>query len=135
MKKHLHILLWVVLLNYLAQIPYAIHLYHNLAKTNLSGAALLGLTFLLFLVSYLLLIRNKVMGYIGMIAFLSIEFLFYLGNFISSILHGYAPFFQLANPDPILWVVFFIGYVNFIATGYFLYYLLRHQKMGGNYKK
>ena len=56
--------------------------------------------------------------------FLTMEFLFYVWNAIGSVVHGFGLFFQIYNPDPILKIVFIIGYVNLFAAGYFLFLLI-----------
>ena len=43
-----------------------------------------------------------------------------MGSKSSGVIHGYGLFFQLANPDLLLRVVFAIGYINLFASGYFL---------------
>ncbi len=127
MKKPLYILLGITLANYIAQIPYDLYLYHGLTG-NPRAALLLAATFALFAVSFALLARRSRVGYAGMIIFLSLEFLFYFSNFIFSMMIGHAPFFQLANPNPILFAAFLIGYINLFASGYFLFDLVRHRK-------
>ena len=127
MKTHLRILFWIVVANYLAQIPYSIHLYGSALGTNQKGTLLLLATFLLFLVPYLLIIKKSHAGYFGILIFLTIEFLFYVWNFVGSILHGFPPFYHLSNHDPILFTAFLIGYINLFASGYFLYYLLKNR--------
>ena len=129
MKTHLSVLFWIVIANYLAQIPYSIYLYHTAWGTNIAGALLLLATFLLFIIPYMLLRRGSAAGYAGLLIFLTIEFLFYLWNFAGSVLHGYPPFFHLANRNPILFTVFLIGYINFLAAGYFLYYFLKNKSL------
>lgn len=129
MKKHLFWLLAITILNYIAQIPYALHLYHRILGANPWGAVMLGLTFLMFIIPYILLSRKSPLGYYGMVVFLTVEFIFYLLNFIGSLLRGYPPFFQIANSDRILVFVFLIGYINFLGSGYFLLYFMRNQKI------
>ncbi len=62
-----------------------------------------------------------------MLLYLSAEFLFYVWGVIASVIHGYGIFFQLRNPDVLLRTVFAIGYLNLLASGYFLYLLLGHR--------
>lgn len=124
MKNHLRALFAIVIANYIAQIPYNFHIYHTLSRSSRGSLLLIG-SFLLFIIPYALIIRKKKGGYAGMLAFLSIEFLFYLLNFVGGIAMGYGWFFQLANPDPLLFAVFFVGYANFLAAGYFIYYFIR----------
>ncbi len=128
MKNISRILFCIIIANYLAQIVYAQHVYHNVIGKNLSGLLLLGATFFLFIIPYFLLQKGIRGGYVGMIFFLSAEFLFYFMNLIFSMIHGYPPFFQLANPDRILFMVFLIGYINLFASAYYLYYLLKNRK-------
>jgi hypothetical protein len=132
MKTHLKILFVVVIANYLAQIVYRVHLYHSALGQNFAGALLLGGTFLLFIIPYMLIMQGKRSGYIGMLIFLVIEFVFYLENFVGSIIQGYAPFYQLSNPDPILFTAFLIGYINFLAAGYFIYYFFKNRPWPSN---
>jgi hypothetical protein len=127
MKTHLTVLFWIVIANYLAQIPYSLHLYHTALGPNLKGTVLLLATFLLFIVPFLLIWRGSRAGYIGIMIFLSIEFLFYFVNFVASVIHGYPPFFHLGEHDPILFTAFLIGYINFLAAGYFLYYFIKNK--------
>lgn len=127
MKNNLYGLFIIVITNYLIQIPYDYHLY-GFNNLNIRGMVLLILSFVLFIVPYVLLLIKKSGGYSGMILFLTIEFLFYLLNFIGSIAHGYTPFYQLKNADPILFTAFLVGYINFIASGYFLFYFLNNRK-------
>jgi hypothetical protein len=134
-KTHLRILFWIVVANYLSLIPYSLHLYHNLWGTNLKGTLLLIATFLLFLIPYILLQKGRQAGYIGMLVFLTVEFLFYLENFVGSLIHGFPPFYHLANPDPILFTAFLIGHTNFIAAGYYLYYFLKKRVAILEYQK
>jgi hypothetical protein len=94
MKTFLTVLFWIVTANYLAQIPYSLHLYHTPVGTSAKGAVLLLATFLLFIVPYLLLRRGSPAGYTGMIVFLSLEFLFHFVNFVAAIARGYPPFFH-----------------------------------------
>ncbi len=64
-----------------------------------------------------------------MLFYLSLEFLFYLWNIVNSgFRQGYGWFFQLREQDPVLWVVFAIGYLNFFASGYFLILLILRRK-------
>ncbi len=62
-----------------------------------------------------------------MLVFLSAEFLFYLWGIIGTIVRGPGLFFQINNPDLLLRIVYSIGYMNFFASGYFLFHLLRHR--------
>ncbi len=120
------ILFLLILANFIAQIPYYLHLYYNpnnlLAQAK--GALLMLFVFGVFLLASTLLFKRRVLGYWLMVIFLAIEFLFYLWNTIGEVIHGYGLFFHLNNPDLLLKVVFAIGYVNLFASGYFLALLL-----------
>jgi hypothetical protein len=116
----------IILANFVAQIFYFIHLYYTPQNPlpNLQSTLALGSVFVLFLAGVVLLLLKPYMGYIVLSIFLALEFFFYLWNIIGGMLHGYGMFFHLAEPDPTLWVVFAIGYLNFFASGYFLFLLL-----------
>ena len=120
------ILFLLILANFIAQIPYYLHLYYNpnnvLAQAK--GGLLLLFVFGVFLLASILLFKRQVLGYWLMVIFLAVEFLFYLWNTIGEVIHGYGLFFHLNNPDLLLRAVFAIGYVNLFASGYFLALLL-----------
>jgi len=120
------ILFLLILANFIAQIPYYLHLYYRpdnpLAHVT-KGLPLL-VVFVVFLLASLLLFKRQALGYWLMVLFLAVEFLFYLWNTIGAVIHGYGLFFQLTNPDLLLRAVFTIGYVNLFASGYFLGLLL-----------
>jgi hypothetical protein len=120
------ILFFLILANFIAQIPYYLHLYYNpnnvLAQAK--GGLLLLFVFGVFLLASILLFKRQALGYLLMVIFLAVEFLFYLWNTIGEVIHGYGLFFHLNNPDLLLRAVFAIGYVNLFASGYFLALLL-----------
>jgi hypothetical protein len=89
---------------------------------------MIGSVFLLFLASYGLLLRGHKAGYAAMLIYLAVEFLFYLWNILGGVQHGFGWFFHLKEHDPILWVVFAIGYLSFFASGYFLALLLSQRR-------
>jgi hypothetical protein len=116
--------------NYLAQVPYYLDVYywpHHVAP-NLSGALLLGATFVWFLVGYIMLARGIRPGYWLLLSFLLVEVCFYLYNMLNQVAHGYPPFLHLVARDAILTSVFDIGYLNLLCGLYFLYYLVRHHR-------
>jgi hypothetical protein len=119
-------LFFLILANFIAQIPYYLHLYYNpnnvLAQAK--GGLLLLFIFGVFLLASILLFKRQALGYWLMVIFLAVEFLFYLWNTIGEVIHGYGLFFHLNNPDLLLRAVFAIGYVNLFASGYFLALLL-----------
>lgn len=119
----------VVLANYLAQIPYYLDVYyvpHGVAP-NMRGTLMLLATLVWFLVGVVLLARGSRAGYWVLLSFLLVEVGFYAYNMANQVMHGYAPFFHLQARDPILFVVFAIGYLNLIAGIGFIYMLLRHR--------
>ena len=120
------ILFLLILANFLAQIPYYLHLYYNPNNllAQLRGGYLLLIVFAVFLLASFLLFKRTVIGYWLMVMFLAVEFLFYVWNTLGEVIHGYGLFFHLNNPDLLLRVVFAIGYVNLFASGYFLGLLL-----------
>ena len=120
------ILFLLILANFIAQIPYYLHLYYNLNNVlaQAKGGLLLLFVFGVFLFASILLFKRQVLGYWLMVMFLAVEFLFYLWNTIGEVIHGYGLFFHLNNPDLLLRAVFAIGYVNLFASGYFLGLLL-----------
>ncbi len=116
-----------VVANYVAQVPYALHLYGT--RYNLAGTAALALTLAWFLTGFLLLVRQNALGYPLTLSFLLVDFGFYLFNIITSSIHGFGPLYHLSRlDDPILWVVFLVGYVNFVAAGYLIWQLLRGRR-------
>jgi len=89
----------------------------------------MGSVFALFLVSYILLMKKRKAGFYMMVFYLCLEFFFYLWNIIGSGLRPeYGWFFHLRDRDPILWMVFAVGYLSFFASGYFLALLLYRHK-------
>jgi len=120
------ILFLLILANFIAQIPYYLHLYYNPNNllAQLRGGFLLLIVFVLFLLASFLFFKRTVIGYWLIVIFLAVEFLFYVWNTLGGVIHGYSFFYHLANPDLILRAVFAIGYVNLFASGYFLCLLL-----------
>ena len=116
----------VVVMNYVAQVAYYLRLYYfpHHAPPALWGSLALAVTLAWFLVGFALLWRGPVAGYWLTLSFLAVETGFYLYNEINQVAHGYPPFFHLANPDPVLWVVFAIGYLNMVAGVVFIAALL-----------
>ncbi len=120
----------LILANFIAQIPYFIHLYAQTQSlaSDLRSAAIMGGVFALFISGSILLARHKPAGYWMMVVFLAAEFLFYAWNTLRSVLRGYPLFFQIHNPDILLRIVYTIGYINLFASGYFLVLLWLHRK-------
>ncbi len=113
-----------VVANYAAQVPYALHLYGT--RYDRAGVAVLALTLVWFLAGFLLLVRRSPLGYPLTLSFLVVDFGFYLFNIVNSSVHGFGPLYHLSRlGDPVLWTVFLVGYVNFVAAGYLIWRLLR----------
>jgi hypothetical protein len=120
------ILFLLILANFIAQIPYYIHLYYNPNNllSQVKGGLIMIFVFVVFLLASILLFKHTALGYWLMFIFLTVEFLFYLWNTFGEVIHGYGLFFHLNNPDLLLRAVFAIGYVNLLVSGYFLCLLL-----------
>ncbi len=116
----------LILANFVAQIPYFIHLYAGRQSfgVTLRSSVIMGAVFAVFLVGSVLFFQGKRAGYWLMIGFLTTEFLFYLWNVVGSALRGNGLFFQIHNPDLTLRIIYSIGYVNLFAAGYFLFLLV-----------
>jgi hypothetical protein len=128
-RRHLEVLIAVVLTNYLAQIPYTLHLYG--LTPNPRGVLLLGATLLWFAAGTVLLLRARRVGYWLVLSFLAAELAFYFRNEIMLIPAGYGLPYHLAHTrDALLWVVFLIGDLNFVAAAYFVWYLLVPRSSG-----
>lgn len=129
MKKMHAVQLWIlfmiILADFIAQIPYTVHLYGAARLVKIfPGSILMYAVFVWFLAGFIFFMQKKTFGYRLLISFLAVEFLFYLWNFVGSLVHGFPLFFQLANPDMLLRIVFAIGYLNLFASGYFFVFLL-----------
>jgi hypothetical protein len=119
----------LILANFITQVPYYFHLYFQTQPLSITlrSLVIMGVVFAFFLSGPILLFNKKRLGYWLTISFLSIEFLFYLLNQISSVSHGYGLFFQINNPDLTLRVIYSIGYTNLFACGYLLFLLMRYR--------
>ena len=98
------ILFLLILANFIAQIPYFLHLYYKPGMnllTQLRPSLIMGFVFAVFLLASILLFKRTVAGYWLMLIFLAVEFLFYLWNTLGEVIHGYGLFFHLNNPDPL----------------------------------
>lgn len=120
----------VTLVNFLVQIPYYFHQYYVTAHLPPSpiGVVLMSGVLAWFLGGYYLLLKGKKSGYILITAFLTVEFLFYLMTQVTQLLGGHGVFLYVLHPsDPFLFLVFGIGYINFIASALLLYFLVRYR--------
>jgi hypothetical protein len=116
----------VVIANYGAQVVYALHLYGT--TLSRSGALLLGATLAWFLIALSLYRAGKRAGYWLLLAYAAVQFLFYFNAEIIGTLVGAGLPYQLGRTDdPIIWLTFLVGDLNFVAAAGVLVYLLRHR--------
>jgi len=137
-RLFLWLMLAVVGANYLAQIPYYLHVYYipRGAAPAWGGSLLLGATLAWFLAGYILLARGSRLGYWMVVSYLLVVVIFYARNMFTQVTHGFAPFFHLQTRDPILFAVFGIGYLNLIGGFCFLVYLaVRYRSFIGDQAK
>jgi hypothetical protein len=128
------VLFALILLNFLAQIAYFVHLYwgRQALSVTVRSFLIMGAVFAFFLAASWLFFTGRRHGYTMMLAFLSVEFLFYLFGLIQSLVRGFPPFFQTQNPDVVLRIIFSIGYMNLFASGYFILLLLLYRPLFGD---
>jgi hypothetical protein len=122
-------LLVVVVLNYFAQIPYYFHQYYlgrHLAP-SWTGTLLLLFTLLWFLAGYTRFVSGKKYGMGLLLSFLAAQVLFYGHAIISGLTNGGGAVAQLKTHSPFLFVIFFIGYINFVVAAYYLVRLLKQK--------
>lgn len=125
-KIQANILFGLIVANFIAQIPYDLDLYAGRSSFFIQMRSLLILLILLAILvfAFLRLLKKTRLGYWLMLAFLAVEFLFYLGNVLFEAFWGGGLFHHLFSPDPVISIVFAVGYINLFASGYFLCLLL-----------
>ncbi len=135
MKRNFQIQIWILfgilMANFVAQILYFFHLYYSPQHPfpSIRSTLLMGSVFVLFVVSFFLFMTKRQIGFRLMVFYLALEFFFYLWNIVTSGFRaGYGWFFHLRETDPILWIVFALGYLSFFASGYFLFLLIFYRK-------
>jgi hypothetical protein len=112
-----------VIANYVAQVPYALHLYGT--AFSRTGALLLGATLVWFLVAMRLFLNGRRLGYWLLLTYAIIQTLFYLdGEVILAFAGNGLPYHLSHTGDPIVWLTFLIGDLNFIAAVAMVVYLL-----------
>lgn len=119
-KLLLSTLCGVILLNFIAQVPYAIHQY----GTVLTGARALLLmlaAFPPFALGYALYVRGRRAGRWLLLGFAAVEFAFYALTLVLEVASGNGLFFHLFRGDWLLRAVFAIGYLNLPAAGMLLW--------------
>ena len=123
----IHVYAAVVLLNYAAQIPYAAHLYG--AAFSRTGALLLGMTLAWFALGYLLVTHHRSHGYWVLLAYAVAQFGFYFHGEVLLSLVGFGGAYQLTHArDALLWLVFVVGDINFVAATLVVVYLLKRRQ-------
>ena len=81
-----------------------------------------------FIVAYYGLISHKKFGFFLTIGFLLTEFIFYLQTQIVQYVSGHGILLYVVHPHNwLLFIVFGIGYINFIAAALFIPYLMIHK--------
>jgi hypothetical protein len=119
-------LLIVVIANFAVQAPYYFHQYGRLP--SFGSILLMSIVFAWFLIGFWLLIRKRFWGYVLLLSFLIVECLFYLMTQILQAASGKGILLHVLYPsDPVLFLVFGVGYINLIASVFFIYYLIRHK--------
>ena len=121
----IRILFWVVIANYLAQIPYYLINYYFPSHLLPSPTAiiLLGLTLVWFLAGFIAVRQRRAWGYWLLLSYLIVVVLFYLNSLIFGAAQA-----QVLNPNPILKVVFLVGYLAGIVCGIYAVMLLRNRR-------
>ena len=124
------ILFGIIVANFVAQVLYFFHLYYTPQHPfpEFKSFLLLGSVLALFLLGFTLFIKNNRAGFYLLALFLAMEFIFYLWNLIGQVSNGFGLFFHLRELDPVLWLVFLIGYLNLFASGYFLLLLFKNRQ-------
>ncbi len=107
----LHVLLVVVLANYLAQLVYYLDLYYP-QPPAIPGAALLVLTFVWFLAGYLGARRGWWMGRLLLLTFLLAMVGFYVTSPFGLLIHGYGLLWHFQHHDLPVRMVFAVRYLN-----------------------
>lgn len=126
-RRPVHAYALVVLLNYLAQIPYNLDLYRG--RYSPTGALLLGLTFAWFVCGYLLFLSGRRLGFWILLAYAVVQVVFYLYGDVVLAFAGYGLPYQLTHArDTIVWLVFLVGDANFVAAALVLVHLVRARR-------
>lgn len=124
------VLLGAVAVNYTAQIPYYLHQYYfpHHQTPSVVGTLLLGLTLSWFIVGYSRYVLEKRDGWGILLGFLLAQVLFYSHSVVLGLLTGGGVEAQLTTKSHFLLVIFSIGYVNFLVSSYYVFWLLRHRR-------
>jgi hypothetical protein len=116
-----------VIANYVAQVPYTIHLYGT--AFSRTGALLLGATLVWFVVAMRLFLAGRRSGYWLLLAYAAIQTLFYLNGEVILAIEGYGlPYHLSHTQDLIVWLTEIVGVLNFLAAIAMVGYLLAHRQ-------
>lgn len=88
------------------------------------------MTFVLlwFLIGYIRLKKAKRYGYAILLSFFTVEFLFYLQTQIVQAISSKGILLHVLHPDNnLLFLVFLIGYINFAAAAWFIYFMIKNK--------
>jgi len=130
-REPLYLLFWVVIANYLAQIPYFLHQYyspHHLFP-DITGSLLLFTTLVWFVLGFRLLIKGSKFGWWLVLSYLTVVFLFYIQTQITQFISKHQILLYVYHPsNPLLFVVFGVGYINCVFSACYIVYLITQQK-------
>jgi hypothetical protein len=120
----------IVLLNYAAQVAYAADLYGT--RINVAGAALLGATLAWFLVGLWGLAAGRRVGHPVLLAYALTQAAFYFHGQVLLAFEGYGMLYALTHArDGVVWGVFVVGDLNFVAAvGAAVYLVVRRRSLG-----
>jgi hypothetical protein len=119
-----------VVANYLVQVPYTLHLYG--LSFNRTGAFLLGATLAWFIAAALRFRSGRRSGLWLLVAYALVQLVFYVDSEIVMAFVGYGLPYHLGHTgDPIVWMAFAIGDLNFIGAAAAVAVLLRGRRASG----
>lgn len=116
--------------NFIAQVPYYYHQYYvrSHQPPTLLGVVLMVAVLAWFAIGYWRLAARKSLGLALTVSFLAVEFLFYVQTQIVQAMTGHGLLLHVVHPDdPVLFVVFLIGYINLVAAPFLIGALVRHR--------
>jgi len=91
-------------------------------------ARLLGATFVWFVAATWLFRAGRPLGYWLLLAYATVQFLFYFATQVIAAFWGYGLVFHLTQTqDPVVWLTFVVGDVNFVAAVVVIVYLLKRR--------
>jgi hypothetical protein len=106
---------------------YALHLYGD--GFSRSGAFLLGLTFLWFATALYLFRTRRRLGFWVLLAYATVQLLFYLDGEVILAFAGYGlPYHLARTQDAVVWLTLLVGDLNFVAAAGVVFWLVRGRK-------